>query len=107
MKKPYTKIYFCMQCVNAGVSPEKVEHKDCSPPFKLVQATVTFDLKRTRWGRFTHWFWSLDISYWLSFMGGVILNTILVPNLNLSFHASVLEAFCVGCLLIGVLRERK
>jgi hypothetical protein len=107
MKKPSTKIYFCMQCVNASTSPEKVEHKDCLSPFKLVEATVTFDLKRTRWGKFVHWFGSLDISYWLSFMGGVILNSILVPHLNLSFSVSLLESFCVGCLLIGVWRERK
>jgi len=103
-----TNIYFCLTCNEGGLFPQKITHTaECKAPYPIVEANVTFKAKRKGWNKFLHWFFSQNWSYGLSFMGGVIINSLLVPHFNLSFPASLLESFAVGCLLIGLLRDRK
>lgn len=97
------KIFFCLDCTNVFLLEEAWGHER----HRVIKATVTFDTKRNRWWHFIRWFRSLDIGYCLSFMGLTTLNILILHHLNLSFSASMLEAFFFGVLLVILLRKRK
>jgi hypothetical protein len=107
LNKVKTKIFFCSSCCNGGLSPFEISHSECSSPNYIVEAEVTFKDYRPRWNKFVGRFFSIDISYWLAFMGATIINVLLLPHFNLSFKESLLEAFCLGFVLIKLFKEEK
>lgn len=97
------KLFFCLNCDNSAFSKEKVTHKDCDAPFYIVEADVSFRLRQTRWERFIDWLLQ-DITFWLAFMGGCVINTLLLPHFHFNFTQALLESFCWGFLLVGLLK---
>ena len=99
-----TKIYFCLHCNAGSISKDKIEHKECQSPFYIVEADVSFKVSRTGWKRFVHWLLSLDIGYGLAFIGAVIINAIVLLHTDLSFNVRLFESFCLGLVLIRLLK---
>ena len=98
-----TKLFYCLMCNSGGSLVEKIAHLGCTAPFYIVEAQVNFKMQKTRWGRFLDWLLE-DITFWLAFMGGVIINTLLMPHFHLSLSQELLESFCWGFLLIELLK---
>lgn len=99
-------LFFCVKCNNFAFSKEEITHQECVSPFKIVEVGINFKLNRTRLGRITHWFYSLDLGFIFAFTGAVIINAILLPHFNLSLGVSTLESFCLGMVLIRLLKEK-
>lgn len=99
------EIFFCLACHASAFSREKIIHEACGLPIHIVEAQVNFKMPRTRWVKFCDWFFSIDIGYGLAFMGAVIINVILLQHFNLSFKQGLLEAFCLGFVLIRLFKD--
>jgi len=104
MKSPnkiVSTIFFCLTCKNGPFSEETVRDHGCPLPLEVIQNTITCTKKP--WARFLDWILQ-DITFWLAFMGGVIINSLLIPHFHLSFSQELLESFCLGLLLVGLLK---
>jgi len=98
-------VFFCLDCDNVFSSLEASQHP-CHFPLRIVQATVTFKAKQTRWQHFFDWFLK-DINYTLAFLAAIIINVLIVPHFNLSFKEELLESFCLGFVLIRLFKDKK
>jgi hypothetical protein len=99
--KIVSKTFFCMECKTGPFSVDEILQHGCLPPFKVLESIITCTKKPLR--RFIDWLLQ-DITYGLAFMGGVIINAILIPHFHLSLGQSLLESFCLGFLLIRLLK---
>ncbi len=55
------------------------------------------------------WFWELwrefDFRYLIEIIAGIIINIIVLAHLDLSFWEKMIESFCFGIVLTGLLRN--
>lgn len=92
------KIFYCCACSKGFLLEDEALQCGCNPKF-LVKGIFTTHVKRTRWERFVHWFFSVDIKFLLAFMSAIIINAILMTHIGLSFKECLLEGLCMGFFL--------
>lgn len=54
--------------------------------------------------RFNMWLHNLDIGYILSFFSATIINSIIIRHADWSLTESMIESFCMGIVLIRLLK---
>ncbi len=104
--------FFCLRCGGTfDNDSEQNENHFCNPIFKMVGGTLNEELsvatgiKRHRWRRMIDKFFQLDIGWWLSFLGLIMMNSILISHCNLSFKVTLLESFCLGLAIPRLLNK--
>jgi hypothetical protein len=98
-----TKLFYCLICNSGGSTTQQIAHIGCTAPFYIVEAEVNFKMQKTRWGRLLDWLLE-DPNYALAFLGGVIINAILIPHFHLSLGETIVESTSWGFLLIRLLK---
>lgn len=105
------KKIFCLSCRKRFDTDQGFSDHPCSSIFKMTDGLITIEMsestgqKLTRWERFIDFILSLDIECGLAFMGGVIINVILLPHFHLSLGETILESASLGFLLMRLLRK--
>lgn len=96
---------FCNNCKSPvfGGAPGNT----CPFCFSDTVEFITIELKKTkltRWQKFCDWFWDLDISYFLSITGLLLVNSIFLHHFKFQIWESLPEAFGLGLAIDRILK---
>lgn len=91
------KKYICIKC---GASSNDIQdlHLTCECLHPLIG-------KMSLWGLFRNFLFNFDIILGIEIAAGSIINTLFLFHCDWSFYAKLLEAFCMGIFIVGVLKK--
>ena len=99
--------FHCLLCMEGPCTEQELANHDCPVAFKHGFKVIngTLELHRTRWGKFTDWFFSLDIVYILCFLAAATTNGLLVQYTPLTGWERIVEGFCVGIMMPRIFKK--
>lgn len=78
--------FYCLLCMQGPHEEVDLANHDCPAAFKHGFKVVDgcLEIRRTRWGKFVDWFWSLDHIYIMSFFALAATNGIIMKHVGLT-----------------------
>jgi hypothetical protein len=105
------EIIYCSKCNKVNFINDKFTICNCPSEFIsegifTITRSNSIGLKKTKFSNIMGFLIYVDISFWLSFIGLLMVNIILVNHFNLSFIERLLEGFGVGLMGANLLKNK-